>query len=187
MPGSRTAFKSYPLAGSRRRPSKICSRLTQALYNLLYKCRLFSAGPLTPRFPCFCRNGADPFSDSRAAPLNHRGTPLVPKGRCGGDGRGQGRVVGKPGCNGATVPKLYQNPRPQAACERAKGHFVGSAFDHLQVCFAKILRALKIARFPAATAAPIQNIPSPSSAKNLCRGTPSGISFIYIKMERLCH
>jgi hypothetical protein len=100
-------------------------------------------------------------------------------------------VRGEWSANRNVMARLYQNctktPVCRAACERAKGHFVGSAVEHLQVCFAKILRALKIARFPAATAAPIQNIPSPSSAKNLCRGTPSGISFIYIKMERLCH
>ncbi len=36
------------------------------------------------------------------------------------------------------------------------------------LCFAKILCALKIARFPAATAV-LQVIPSPSSAKNLSR------------------
>ncbi len=53
--------------------------------------------------------------------------------------------------------------------------------DCCWLCFAKILCALKIARFPAATAVPIL-IPSPSSAKNLSLGTPSGIP-VYIRME----
>ncbi len=38
----------------------------------------------------------------------------------------------------------------------------------------------KIARFPVATGGPIQVIPSPSSAKNLSRGTPRGVP-VYIK------
>jgi hypothetical protein len=58
MPLSRIAFKSYPLAGSRRRPSKICLRLTPTLYNVLYKCQLLFIGPLQPSaFQAFAEMG----------------------------------------------------------------------------------------------------------------------------------
>jgi hypothetical protein len=59
-------------------------------------------------------------------------------------------------------------------------HPRGLGSEYLALCFAKILCALKIA-IPCRDGCPIL-IPSPSSAKNLSLGTPSGIP-VYMRME----